>query len=165
MLYTPAPWHFDISVIYPQGSHTLKCVMVPPYFIKQQNCARVITFCYHSRLPAEWVVDAVKIRIFRDEIAMKAHLATGHSHKSQNAYRKYFTQMFFVWNNPSVFCWGKNMTEELSKCFGCWCCVAKCCQVISWHAIYHYNGAIMGAMASQITSLTIVYSTVYSGAD
>ena len=27
----------------------------------------------------------------------------------------------------------------------------------------HYNDVIMGAMASQITSLTIVYSTVYSG--
>ena len=29
----------------------------------------------------------------------------------------------------------------------------------------HYNDVIMGAMASQITSLTIVYSTVYSDAD
>ena len=29
----------------------------------------------------------------------------------------------------------------------------------------HYNDVIMGALASQITSLTIVYSTVYSGAD
>ena len=29
----------------------------------------------------------------------------------------------------------------------------------------HYNDVIIGAMASQITSLTIVYSTVYSGAD
>ena len=29
----------------------------------------------------------------------------------------------------------------------------------------HYNGVLMGAMASQITSLTIVYSSVYSGAD
>ena len=28
----------------------------------------------------------------------------------------------------------------------------------------HYNDGIMGVMASQITSLTIVYSTVYSGA-
>ena len=28
----------------------------------------------------------------------------------------------------------------------------------------HYNDITMGAMASQITSLTIVYSTVYSGA-
>ena len=29
----------------------------------------------------------------------------------------------------------------------------------------HYNDVIMGTMAYQITSLTIVYSTVYSGAD
>ena len=29
----------------------------------------------------------------------------------------------------------------------------------------HYSDVIMGAVASQITSLTIVYSTVYSGAD
>ena len=29
----------------------------------------------------------------------------------------------------------------------------------------HYNDVIMGAMASQITSLTIVYSSVYSGAE
>ena len=29
----------------------------------------------------------------------------------------------------------------------------------------HYNDVIMGAMASQMTSLPIVYSTVYSGAD
>ena len=30
---------------------------------------------------------------------------------------------------------------------------------------YHYNNVIMGTMASQITSLTIVYSTVHSGVD
>ena len=30
---------------------------------------------------------------------------------------------------------------------------------------FHYSDVIMGAMASPITSLTIVYSTVYSGAD
>ena len=30
---------------------------------------------------------------------------------------------------------------------------------------WHYSNVIMGTMASQITSLTIVYSTVYSGAD
>ena len=29
----------------------------------------------------------------------------------------------------------------------------------------HYSGVIMGTMASQITSLTVVYSTFYSGAD
>ena len=30
---------------------------------------------------------------------------------------------------------------------------------------YHYGDVIMGVMASKITSFTIVYSTVYSGAD
>ena len=30
---------------------------------------------------------------------------------------------------------------------------------------WHYNGVILGAIASQITSLTIVHSTVYSDAD
>ena len=30
---------------------------------------------------------------------------------------------------------------------------------------HHYNDVLMGAIASQITSLTIVYSTVYSDAD
>ena len=34
--------------------------------------------------------------------------------------------------------------------------------LFSWN---HYNGVIMGMIASQITSLTIVYSTVYSDAD
>ena len=31
--------------------------------------------------------------------------------------------------------------------------------------LLHYNDVIMGTMASQITSFTIVYSTVYSGID
>ena len=31
--------------------------------------------------------------------------------------------------------------------------------------VHHYRDVIMGAMVSQITSLTITYSTVYSGAD
>ena len=35
----------------------------------------------------------------------------------------------------------------------------------SWKFTNHYNDVIMGAMASQITSLTIVYSIVYSDAD
>ena len=36
---------------------------------------------------------------------------------------------------------------------------------ILWGCLWHYNDVIMGAIASQITSLTIVYSTVYSDAD
>ena len=38
--------------------------------------------------------------------------------------------------------------------------------VLNWaKSVSHYNDAIMSAMTSQITTLTIVYSTVYSGAD
>ena len=37
--------------------------------------------------------------------------------------------------------------------------------MINQNTAKHYNDVIMGAIASQITSLTIVYSIVYSGAD
>ena len=40
-------------------------------------------------------------------------------------------------------------------------------RLLTWHAkgVGHYDDVTMTLMASQITSLTIVYSTVYSGAD
>ena len=37
--------------------------------------------------------------------------------------------------------------------------------MITYICVARYDDVIMGTMASQITSLTIVYSTVYSGAD
>ena len=40
-----------------------------------------------------------------------------------------------------------------------------CLMFTNLHKLKHYNAVIMGAMAFQITNLTIVYSTVYSGAD
>ena len=43
--------------------------------------------------------------------------------------------------------------------------VPICIPAVTVPREYHYNDVIMSAMASQITSLTIVYSTVYSGAD
>ena len=39
------------------------------------------------------------------------------------------------------------------------------CIIVCKYNSKHYDDVVMGAMASQITSLTIVYSTVYSGAD
>ena len=36
---------------------------------------------------------------------------------------------------------------------------------VSERSVNHYNDVTIGEMASQITSITIVYSTVYSGAD
>ena len=54
----------------------------------------------------------------------------------------------------------------------CILCYLKAHQRNSWCGVplltthsTHYDDVIMGAMASEITSLTIVYSTVYSGAD
>ena len=37
--------------------------------------------------------------------------------------------------------------------------------IIFFIGVHHYNDVIMGAIASRITSLTIIYSTVYSDAD
>ena len=71
------------------------------------------------------------------------------------------------------------------QCHGCWWAGDARSQCISSHSIdllnlevlyfqcqhkcvlscIHYNAVIMSAIASQITSLTIVYLTVYSGAD
>ena len=51
------------------------------------------------------------------------------------------------------------------------CCIFKTATVMQsenkpeLQARLHYDDVIMGTMASQITSLTIVYSTVSSGAD
>ena len=41
--------------------------------------------------------------------------------------------------------------------------ITSICITWVWH--FHYGDVIMGAIASQITSLTIVYLTVYSDAD
>ena len=43
--------------------------------------------------------------------------------------------------------------------------IALCCWVMYNIYHFHYNDVIMSAMASQITSPTIVYSTIYSGVD
>ena len=53
----------------------------------------------------------------------------------------------------SATCTNNDSTASLS--------VSRLCEISQ----IHYSDVIMGTMASQITSLTIVYSTVYSGAD
>ena len=49
----------------------------------------------------------------------------------------------------------------------CWCGIVKQTQSspTNDNTVDHYNDVIISVMASQITSLTIVYSTVYSGVD
>ena len=46
--------------------------------------------------------------------------------------------------------------QKIAECLG---------RLWLWKSITHYDDVIMSTMASQITSITIVYSTVYSGAD
>ena len=52
-----------------------------------------------------------------------------------------------------------------------WVEIEITCTIVRWkqstnhRPIIHYDDVIMGAIASQITSLTIVYASVYSGAD
>ena len=55
--------------------------------------------------------------------------------------------------------WGEveNVRPRWFKWCSSWLCLDSC--------IIHYNAPIMGTMASQIISLIIVYSSVYSGAD
>ena len=57
-----------------------------------------------------------------------------------------------------------HMTPLYSKCTQYHFTVFHSCVRERKYSI-HYSDVIMGAMASQITSLTIVYSTAYSGAD
>ena len=43
--------------------------------------------------------------------------------------------------------------------------VSRYSSIVTQELFTYYDDVVMDAMASQITSLTIVYSTVYSGAD
>ena len=62
-----------------------------------------------------------------------------------------------VSKTPSVFpCHGVIMNKHVGD---------LCISHIRLIQAFHYNDVIMGAIASQITSLTIVYSIVYSDAD
>ena len=57
---------------------------------------------------------------------------------------------FYRWQNVFIFVW---------NCHRHWLTRLKQCHKA------HYSDVILGAMASQITSLTIVCSTIYSGPD
>ena len=78
----------------------------------------------------------------------------------------------FVKSNKSIMVFRLQMWLHI-----CVCMLFDFPHAISWfepirtwlkiilNALNHYSDVIMGAMASQITSITIVHSTVYSGAD
>ena len=59
--------------------------------------------------------------------------------------------LFWTWNH---FCLGLT-----------WVYCVKVFAMYIWIIVKHYDNVIMITLASQITSLTVVYSTVYSDAD
>ena len=59
----------------------------------------------------------------------------------------------------------KYKQDQTPKCKNSWNTQICCVLVKYWPNVWHYSDAIMSAMASQITSITIVYSAVHSGAD
>ena len=58
--------------------------------------------------------------------------------------------------------WQKNPCKSV---FQTWICHSLLCLPRYNFEYFHYNDVMMSAMASQITSFTVVYSTAYSGAD
>ena len=67
----------------------------------------------------------------------------------------------FISNRPSESFWVNVVTSVGGKVEPAW--FTNC--VWNMFVPFHYDDVIMGVMASQITSLAIVYSTVFSGAD
>ena len=103
-------------------------------------------------------------------------------------WNSYYTLLFFSYNfswHYLVFYFIQNKgTVQLRGQYirsKCWCSASQvvhivhdlCCFVVLTivsdgalnRTTVHYDDVIMGTIPSQVTSLTIVYSTVYSGAD
>ena len=66
--------------------------------------------------------------------------------------------------NPRVFT-GSVIQPSLKDWPMIMCCRVRCRMVCGLNWSTHYNDAIRGLIASQITSLTIVYSAFHSGTD
>ena len=70
---------------------------------------------------------------------------------------------------PLSFRWGTTLQYPTLICDGALCSMMDIelttllCVLKTWD--FHYDDVIMGEIASQITSITIVYSAVYSGSD
>ena len=76
----------------------------------------------------------------------------------------------FQWSSGTLTHWNQTKMSAISKMtfkinFLVWKFVCLWCRLDGNLFPLHYSDVIMGAMASQINSLMIVYSTVYSGAE
>ena len=100
---------------------------------------------YMRQLPRQPLVQTMAFRLFAAKSLsepMLIHCEFNYSFKFESKFNELYSRKW-IWK-----CRSQNV-----------------CQKPCPHWIAHYNDAIMSAMTFQITSLTIVYSTVYSGAD
>ena len=85
---------------------------------------------------------------------------------SFDAYEIYYFHYFLpVKFSPTLFsytCWFTSIFDK--SCYAC-CNLRVKMQISTCDSLFPLNAVIMSAMASQITSLAIVNSIVYSGAD
>ena len=75
---------------------------------------------------------------------------------------------FTVWARTAMILSCFRLSKSKARQYhGCWCTVFWRCQGITvlYISMFHYDDIIMGAIATQITSLTTVYSTGYWGVD
>ena len=74
-----------------------------------------------------------------------------------------------IWHHKMWIKWGRMSmgltVKYLIIKFICTCQIVNVQILLFYHYADHYSDVIMGTMASQITRLMIVYSTVYSAAD
>ena len=96
---------------------------------------------------------------------LSSRIRTFHHWENTPFSRKWVRALIYAWIERGRFV--NPYTTHMLNChfqfFACFVCSFFMSSLSSnWR---HYGNVIMDAMASQITSLTIVYSTVYSGAD
>ena len=112
------------------------------------------SFFIYQKLLCESQISNLELNRFRNAILAVAHIYNLIEMKLNNV--SYFTQTYMFlqcWAIFDITIYNKILTI-LWEIVSCW--ITAC---------IHYSDVINGAIASQITSLTIVYLTVYSDAD
>ena len=86
---------------------------------------------------------------------------------SNESWLKHFTLIWYVFLRSFVrFVWGQQKFScKLDRVNARYSATPAVMTIVRVLVHTHYSDVIMGPMASQLTSLTIDYSTVYSGAD
>ena len=77
-----------------------------------------------------------------------------------------------MWNSWCLLSKIQLLSDIMTSWHGKWFCILGLCKGFFWLTVHsprkgqqHYDDVIMTTIASQITSLTVVYSIVYSDAD